>query len=214
MSVIENLYTVYQNVHIYDVSSQTKVLVVTKGQSIQKILPLIQLPHLYFGENKVQEALAKWIPIKQQYKNIKLHMIGHLQTNKIKQALSVFDVLETIDRPELAKKLSDYLSDSPMQIPTLLIQINIGEEIQKHGIAPQEFHDFFEFCTKELNIPIHGIMCIPPKDINPTHYFKKMKNLQLLYNLPILSMGMSNDYIHAIKHGSTQIRIGSKIFST
>ena len=173
-------------------------------------MPLINHGHVDYGENKVQEAVEKWSEIKNVNKNIKLHLIGRLQTNKVKFAIKLFDYIHSLDSKKLADKISYYQKDQNIQTK-IFIQVNIGKEDQKSGIQENEIHDFYDYC-KSLNLNILGLMCIPPFDQDSTDYFIKMRDLNKKIGLKELSMGMSADYLNAIKHGSTFVRIGSEIF--
>ncbi len=174
-------------------------------------MPLIDYGHIHFGENKVQEALEKWPEIKTKYNNIQLHMVGKLQTNKVKYAVSLFDYIHSLDNLKLAEKISSEQIKKNKKIK-IFIQINIGNELQKSGIEKENLIDFYKICYKDLGLNIIGLMCLPPKNINDDKYFLEMFNLARQFNLLELSMGMSNDYVNAIKYGSTFLRIGSKIF--
>jgi len=174
-------------------------------------MPLIEHGHIHFGENKVQEAMNKWSNISNKYHNLKLHMIGKLQTNKVKQAVSIFDYIHSIDSLKLAKKISIEQNKINKKIK-LFIQVNIGDENQKNGISIKNLKDFYECLGKELNLDIIGLMCIPPIDAEPEDVFKEMNSLNNIIGLKELSMGMSSDYLKGIKHGATFVRIGSKIF--
>tara|TARA_Y100000992_G_C21263797_1_gene492793 strand:+ start:687 stop:1349 length:663 start_codon:yes stop_codon:yes gene_type:complete len=190
---------------------KTNIIAVSKTFPLNKILPLVEYGHTNFGENKVQEAVEKWSEIKKKYPLLKLHMIGKLQTNKVKFAVPLFDYIHSLDTFKLAKKISEVqkINDKKLKI---FIQINIGKEDQKSGIDSIELTDFYNSCVKDLNLDIVGIMCLPPIKNDDNYYFTKMK--ELIKNLPVkeLSMGMSNDYLTAYKSGATFLRIGSKIF--
>ena len=188
-----------------------KIIAVSKTFTKDKIIPLIDYGHIDFGENKVQEAITKWIEIKEKYKNLKLHMIGKLQTNKVKHAVKIFDYIHSVDNLKLAQKISQEQIKLQKNIK-LFIQINLGDEIQKSGVNVDNFEIFYKNCVQELKLNVIGIMCIPPNDKNTDKYFSKMNELKKKFNLNELSMGMSNDYLIAIKYGSTFLRIGSKIF--
>ena len=177
------------------------------------ILPLIQYGHLDFGENKVQEAIEKWTDIKNQNKNIRLHLIGKLQTNKVKSALSIFDTIQSIDRPKLVKEISKQICTSDkLKTKNYYIQVNIGEESQKAGTSINETRDFYQYAISE-NLEISGLMCIPPYKEKPNNYFKKMIELRDNINPKLkLSMGMSNDYEVALSYPSDLVRVGSRIF--
>ena len=187
------------------------IIAVSKTFSIKDILPLINYGHIHFGENKVQEAIEKWIDIKKDFKNIKLHMVGKLQTNKVKYVVPFFDYIHSLDNLKLAEKISKEQTKNN-KIMKLFIQINIGKENQKNGIAIEELDDFYIKCTQDLGLNIIGLMCLPPNDNNTSNYFSKMQHLVNQLKLREISMGMSNDYLEAIKYHSTYLRIGSKIF--
>ena len=187
------------------------IIAVSKTFSLTEILPLINHGHIHFGENKVQEAIEKWTEIKRDFTKIKLHMVGKLQTNKVKYAVSLFDYIHSLDSIKLAKKISTEQRKLNKKIK-IFVQVNIGNESQKSGLAPDKINDFLSVCTKELNLEIIGLMCLPPNNDDSFKYFKEMKKLLSNTELNQLSMGMSNDYLEAIKCNSTFIRIGSKIF--
>jgi len=187
-----------------------KIIAVSKTHNLENILPLIDYGHKDFGENKVQEALDKWSDIKSKNPNIKLHMLGKLQTNKVKFAIKLFDFIHSLDSEKLAKKISDEQKKNN-KILKIFIQINIGDEEQKSGISKSKLIEFYNYC-KEINLNIIGLMCLPPEKIDPLRYFKEMNNLNKLLNLDQLSMGMSADYVEAIKNSSTYLRIGTSIF--
>jgi pyridoxal phosphate enzyme (YggS family) len=189
----------------------TKIIAVSKTFPIDKILPLINYGHIDFGENKVQEAIEKWTDIKKKYHLVKLHMIGKLQTNKVKFAINLFDYIHSLDNFKLAKKISDEQKKNNKK-PKIFIQINIGNESQKSGINSNELNEFYNDCINDLNLDIIGIMCLPPNDNKGDFYFKKMSELIQRISVNELSMGMSNDYLEAFKTGSTFLRIGSNIF--
>jgi len=189
---------------------KAEIVAVSKTFPINHILPLIEHGHTHFGENKVQEALEKWSDIKVKNKNIKLHMVGKLQTNKVKTALKIFDFIHSLDNLKLAKKISDEQKKNNTR-PKIFIQINIGNEIQKSGISTQNLQDFLNEC-KKLDLNIIGTMCLPPLNQNPGIFFSQMEKINNNLNLKDLSMGMSEDYLNAIEYHSTYLRIGSKIF--
>tara|TARA_B100001121_G_scaffold53986_1_gene47478 strand:+ start:7797 stop:8462 length:666 start_codon:yes stop_codon:yes gene_type:complete len=194
-----------------DKKNKVKIIAVSKTFNLDIIMPLIKHGHLDFGENKVQEAVEKWTNIKSDFKNISLHMIGKLQTNKVKQAVNLFDYIHSLDNIKLAKKISSAQSTLNKKIK-LFIQINIGEEDQKSGIKINELDKFYEVCTKELNLNIIGLMCLPPINSDSKEYFKKMNSAAENLSLKELSMGMSSDYMDAVKYNASYVRIGSKIF--
>ena len=189
-----------------------KIIAVSKTFSIENILPLIEHGHLDYGENKVQEALDKWSDIKNQNNSIKLHLIGKLQTNKVKFALRIFDYIHSLDSEKLAKKIADEQIKQGKKLK-IFIQVNIGNENQKSGINKDNLVDFYKFC-KNLNLDIIGTMCIPPNDENTEKYFSEMNVINQELNFQELSMGMSSDYLEAIKNNATYIRVGSKIFGS
>ena len=187
-----------------------KIIAVSKTFNVEKILPLIEYGHLDFGENKVQEALDKWSEIKDKNSNIQLHMIGKLQTNKVKFAVKLFDYIHSVDSEKLARKIADEQKKIKRKIK-ILIQINIGNENQKSGVQISELKNLVS-CCKELELNLVGFMCIPPESDNSSFYFKEMNRLNNLYNLEELSMGMSSDFVTAAENNSTFLRIGSNIF--
>ncbi len=173
-------------------------------------MPLLEHGHNHFGENKVQEALEKWTVLKKNFTNVKLHLIGKLQTNKVKHALNLFDYIHSLDNIKLATKISTEQKKINKK-PKIFIQINIGNEPQKSGIDKKELKNFYQACI-ELGLNIIGTMCLPPNNNNPDQYFSEMQTLNESLNLKEISMGMSEDYLNAAEHGATFIRIGSKIF--
>jgi len=189
-----------------------KIIAVSKTFPIENILPLIEHGHLHYGENKVQEALDKWSDIKNENYNIQLHLIGRLQTNKVKFALKIFDYIHSLDSKKLANKIAEEQQKYKKK-PKIFIQVNIGNENQKSGIDKKNLNDFYEFC-KNLDLDIIGTMCIPPDDGNTEKYFSEMNDINKEFNFKELSMGMSGDYLEAIKNNATYIRVGSKIFGS
>ena len=187
-----------------------KIIAVSKTFKIDHIKPLIEYGHLDYGENKVQEALEKWKDIKIQNNRIKLHLIGKLQTNKVKFAVKIFDYIHSLDSKKLAKKISEE-QEKQKKKPKIFIQINVGDEDQKSGIAKADLIEFYNF-SKNLGLDIIGLMCIPPFNEDSSKFFSKMSTFNKEINLKELSMGMSSDYINAIEHKSTYLRIGSNIF--
>ncbi|MDC0941352.1 YggS family pyridoxal phosphate-dependent enzyme [Candidatus Pelagibacter sp.] len=187
-----------------------KIIAVSKTFPIENILPLIEHGHLHYGENKVQEALDKWTEIKIKNNNIKLHLIGKLQTNKVKFALKIFDYIHSLDSEKLATKLANEQVKQDKK-PKIFIQVNIGDEDQKSGVQKERLVDFYKYC-KNLNLDIVGTMCIPPNDQNSENYFSEMNKINKNIDFKELSMGMSGDYLSAIKNNATYVRIGSKIF--
>ena len=186
------------------------IIAVSKTFKLEHIMPLINYGHLHFGENKVQEAVEKWTNIKKDNKNIKLHLIGRLQTNKVKIAVQLFDYIHSLDSKKLADKISFQQKEQDIKTK-IFIQVNIGNEDQKSGISIDETRDFYNYC-KQINLDILGLMCIPPNNIDSSKYFEEMKKLKEKLDLQELSMGMSSDYLTAIEKGSTFVRIGSNIF--
>ena len=189
---------------------QPEIIAVSKTFKIDYILPLLNHGHIHFGENKVQEAIEKWTLIKNDKKNIKLHLIGKLQTNKVKSALKLFDYIHSLDSEKLANKISKVQNELNIN-SKLFIQVNIGNESQKSGISKDEVLNFCNYC-KSLNLNIIGLMCIPPFTEDASKYFIQMKELNDKSGLQELSMGMSSDYLEAIENSSTFLRIGSNIF--
>ena len=187
-----------------------EIIAVSKTFSLDKIQPLIDYGHLHFGENKVQEAVDKWTKIKDVNTDLKLHMIGKLQTNKVKYVIPLFDYIHSLDNLKLAEKISQE-QKKKNKFLKIFIQINIGNESQKSGIKFTDLNNFYEICVNKFKLNIIGLMCIPPQD-NVTDYFSEMQKLNTSLKLNELSMGMSADYIKAVKHGSSFVRIGSKIF--
>ena len=188
-----------------------KIIAVSKTFPMSSILPLINHGHLNFGENKVQEAIEKWTSIKEDFGHLKLHMIGKLQKNKVKHAISLFDYIHSLDSLKLAEKISNEQIKQNKKIK-IFIQVNIGKEDQKGGILSSELESFIKKCVKDFGLNIIGLMCLPPNDNNISLYFSEMKNMINKIDLKERSMGMSNDYLDALKFESTYLRIGSKIF--
>ena len=190
---------------------KTKIIAVTKTFPVHEIKPLIEHGHLHYGENKVQEALEKWNEIKKEVKNIKLHMIGKLQTNKVKFVVPLFDYIHSLDNLRLAQKISLEQKKNNKK-PKIFIQVNIGNEDQKSGIHQNEVMSFYKKCINDFGLDIVGLMCLPPLKGDKNEYFKLMNDLNKSIGLNELSMGMSSDYLEAVSHGATYVRIGSKIF--
>jgi len=206
---IQNLIKSKQSV-LEDNKAIPQIIAVSKTFKLNHILPLIKYGHIDFGENKVQEAIEKWSEIKSNNNKIKLHLIGKLQTNKVKICLKLFDFIHSLDNQKLARKISDEQKKQNLK-PKLFIQVNIGNESQKNGIHIKKLDEFHNLC-KELNLNVVGIMCIPPIDEDPEKSFLRMNYLKKKFNFEELSMGMSSDYLDAIKYNSTFLRIGSSIF--
>lgn len=211
--IINNLIDIKKEINLknLDEKSKTKVIAVSKTFSLDKIMPLIDYGHLDYGENKVQEAINKWSKIKLTNKNLNLHMIGKLQTNKVKTAVSLFDYIHSLDSIKLAEKISEEQKKVNKNLK-IFIQVNVGDEQQKSGISINELENFYEICSNKLNLNIIGLMCLPPIGVDPSKYFQKMKKINDNLSLNELSMGMSSDYLLAIKYGTSFVRIGSKIF--
>ena len=188
-----------------------KLVAVSKKQNEEKVIEALDAGQKCFGENRVQEAQQRW-PLKtQQYKNLEIRLIGPLQTNKVKQALNLFDVIETIDREKLANEIANKFNEN-IKTKSLYIQINTGSEIQKSGIEPLHSDNFIKYCKEDLRLPVVGLMCIPPLNEEPAMHFALLKKIADRNNLKELSMGMSGDYKEAIKFGATSVRVGSAIF--
>ena len=213
-STVKNLIDIEKNIksHLSDlkINNQTKIIAVSKTFKADKILPLIHHGHIDFGENKVQEAFDKWTNLKGENPSLKLHMIGRLQTNKVKYAVKLFDYIHSVDNEKLARKISE--EDKKINKKTkVFIQVNIGGEKQKSGVSKVDVQKLVSYC-KEVKLNVMGLMCIPPLDIDSTHYFKEMNKLNKDFGFSELSMGMSSDYIKASEHSATYLRIGSNIF--
>ena len=186
------------------------VIAVSKTFPDSEIVPLIEYGHNHFGENKVQEALNKWTNLKAKYPNVKLHLIGKLQTNKVKFAVNLFDFIHSVDSEKLAKKISEEQKKQNKKVK-LFIQVNIGDEDQKSGVYKKDLKNLYDYC-KNLELEVMGLMCIPPLEKDANLYFKEMKLMNDELKLKDLSMGMTSDYIDAAKNSATYLRIGSKIF--
>ena len=213
-NTIKNLLDIKNNIKFYleklNINTNPKILAVSKTFEINKILPLIEYGHLHYGENRVQEALEKWSDIKLIKKDLKLHLIGKLQTNKVKQAIKIFDYIHSVDSKKLAKKIADEEIKQGKKIK-IFIQVNIGDEEQKSGVNKSSVNELYSYC-KAINLNVIGLMCIPPLTKSSDIYFKEMNILNKNLNLNELSMGMSSDYLDAIKNSATYVRIGSIIF--
>ena len=205
---IEN--RIKSNLSDLNIKNLPNIIAVSKTFKLDKILPLIEHGHLDFGENKIQEAVDKWSEIKNKRPKLKLHMIGKLQTNKVRLAVRLFDFIHSVDSEKLAKKIADEQFKIKKKIK-IFIQVNIGNEIQKSGIDQSYTKDLILFC-KELGLDVIGLMCIPPVDIDPDNYFKEMNEINKSFHFSELSMGMSSDYIKAARNNSSYLRIGSSIF--
>jgi len=188
-----------------------EIIAVSKTFSLDKILPIIESGHLHFGENKVQEAETKWLNFKKQNKNIKLHMVGKLQSNKAKKAVEIFDYIHSLDNLKLAEKIG-YFAKKLNKKTKLFIQVNLGNEQQKSGISLNDLDSFYNHCSRDLSLNIIGLMCLPPANTNSEKYFTILKEISLKLNIHHLSMGMSSDYTQAVVCGSTFLRLGTVIF--
>jgi pyridoxal phosphate enzyme (YggS family) len=192
-------------------ASEVRLVAVSKGHAAERILPVLQAGHRHFGENRVQEAAAKWRPLRDAYPDLTLHLIGPLQTNKVGDAVALFDAIHSLDRPKLAEALKSALEKSGKAMQ-LFVQVNTGQEPQKAGVAPKEAIAFVRHCHNALRLPVAGLMCIPPVAEEPGLHFALLKRLAQQCALPFLSMGMSDDYETAIRFGATHVRIGTAIF--
>ena len=195
---------------IQEINPNSQLIVVTKTFGMSKILPIIETGHNHFGENKVQEALEKWESVKAKNKNIKLHLIGKLQTNKVKFCFPLFDYIHGLDSIKLAEKIANEQIKKNFR-PKIFIQINIGDEVQKSGVSQESIVKFYSDVKKDYDLDVIGLMCIPPFVEDTKPFFKKMESYAKSLNMGHLSMGMSDDYIEALKHSATFIRVGSKI---
>ena len=213
-NTVKNLLDIQNNIKDnldeLNIVNSPKIIAVSKTFKIDKILPLVDYGHCDFGENKVQEAVDKWTEIKKKNSKIRLHMIGKLQTNKVKFAVQLFDYIHSVDSKKLAKKIADEQLKLNKKIK-IFLQINIGDENQKSGVSKHELNNLVSYC-REINLDLIGLMCIPPFDVNPERYFDEMQELNNRYGFLELSMGMSSDYLMAVEKSSTYLRIGSDIF--
>ena len=213
-NTVKNLLDIDNNIKVYlnklNINNNPKIVAVSKTFKIDKILPLIEHGHIDFGENKVQEALEKWTEIKKKDSKVRLHMIGKLQTNKVKFAVQIFDYIHSVDSEKLAKKIADEQNKINKKIK-IFLQVNIGDENQKSGINKSDVNKLVSYC-KEIDLDLIGLMCIPPANIDPEGYFEEMNKLNKTLDLSELSMGMSSDFLIAAKHYSTFVRVGSGIF--
>ena len=189
------------------------LVAVSKTHGLDAIMPVVLAGQRVFGENRVQEALTKFPALKEQFPDLRLHGIGPLQTNKVRDAVALFDVIETVDRPKLARVIADEMERIGRR-PQCLIQVNTGREPQKAGIEPEHADRFIELCLREYQLPIGGLMCIPPAGIDPTADFNLLADMAKRNGLPVLSMGMSGDYVQAVASGATHVRVGTAIFGT
>ena len=211
---VQNLINIKNNIDLnvinLKINKSPIIIAVSKTFGLEKIMPLIEYGHIHFGENKVQEAFEKWSSVKDKFLDLKLHMIGKLQTNKVKLAVKIFDYIHSVDNAKLAKKISDEQLKQNKKIK-IFLQVNIGDEVQKSGVKKNELFELFEYC-KSINLEVIGLMCIPPINLNTENYFKEMFELNKSLNLEELSMGMSADFLEATKNHATFLRIGSNIF--
>lgn len=211
---VKNLLNIENNIKNYLDDNKTKnnpkIIAVSKTFKIDNIFPLIEYGHTDFGENKVQEAIEKWTKIKKENQKIKIHMIGKLQTNKVKYAVQLFDFIHSVDSKKLAKKIAEEQNKINKNIK-IFLQVNIGDEAQKSGINQNEIKQLFDY-SMEIGLNVIGLMCIPPAKVDPEQYFKEMNQIKKTLDLNELSMGMSSDYLKALKYSSTYIRVGSNIF--
>jgi len=211
---VKNLLDIENNIKTYlnklNVNNNPKIVAVSKTFKIDKILPLIEHGHIDYGENKVQEAVEKWTEIKKRDSKVRLHMIGKLQTNKVKFAVQIFDYIHSVDSEKLAKKIADEQNKINKKIK-IFLQVNIGDENQKSGINKSDVNKLVSYC-KEIDLDLIGLMCVPPANIDPEVYFEEMNKLNKTLDLSELSMGMSSDFLIAVKHYSTFVRVGSGIF--
>jgi pyridoxal phosphate enzyme (YggS family) len=210
MYILKNYNYILNTIKI--LSKTATLIVVTKNQPLDNINLLIKINHFHFGENRVQEATSKWKNLISTNSQLKLHLIGKLQSNKAKDAFQIFHYIHTLDSDKLAQIFSKLEGNSSKKIK-YFIQVNIGNETQKNGISADKLDQFVKYCIKDLKLNVIGLMCIPPLEINPSKYFIKLADLAKKNNLNELSMGMSNDYDYAIKNGATFVRVGSKIFN-
>jgi len=210
MQIIDKFLLIKNNIE--KASNNTKLIVITKKQTIDTFQEILNSGHSDFGENKVQEADLKWSVFIKEKSFIKLHLVGPLQTNKTAQAVRVFSYIHSLDRPKLAEKLKEEEIKQDKKLK-YFIQVNVAKEAQKSGIDYDGASDFIKYCITELGLNIIGLMCLPPFNEKPEKYFRQLKDLSHLHNLSELSMGMSNDYISAIQNGATYVRIGSAIFN-
>ena len=213
-NTVKNLLDIENNINIHlnklNIDNNPKIIAVSKTFKIDKILPLIEHGHIDYGENKVQEAIEKWTDIKRINSKIKLHMIGKLQTNKVKFAVQIFDYIHSVDSEKLAKKIADEQKKINKKIK-IFLQVNIGDEIQKSGINKSEIKQLTTYC-KEIGLDLMGLMCIPPANVDPEIYFDEMNKLNEISGFKELSMGMSSDFLIAVKYFSTYVRVGTSIF--
>ena len=210
-TIVERYKKINSNIATIKPEQKVNIIAVSKTFPLEHIKPLIDHGHIHFGENKVQEADAKWSVMRNRNQNLKLHMIGKLQSNKAKDAVKLFDYIHSLDNQKLADALAKHQTNLNKNL-NYFIQVNIGNEMQKSGIPVGELDPFYNYCRNEINLNILGLMVIPPNDNDPEKYFKSLNELNKSLALQDLSMGMSSDYMEAIRHGATFIRVGSSIF--
>ena len=213
MNIINSFDKIKQNIEDNKVNSETEIIAVSKTFPLKHIIPLIDHGHKHFGENKVQEAEKEWKELKKSKNDLKLHMIGRLQSNKAKKAIELFDYIHSLDSEKLANELSKRQKEKGKNL-NYFIQVNLGSEEQKGGVEIANLKNFYEHCVKKLNLSVLGLMAIPPNDKETDKHFKKISELNKQFNFQHLSIGMSNDYLNAIKYGATYVRIGSAIFGS
>tara|TARA_Y100000768_G_C23807658_1_gene600267 strand:- start:199 stop:846 length:648 start_codon:yes stop_codon:yes gene_type:complete len=213
MNIITSFEKIKQAIKNNSIVNEIEIIAVSKTFSIEHIMPLVEYGHKHFGENKVQEADKKWTELKKTNSDLKLHMIGRLQSNKAKKAVELFDYIHSLDSEKLANELSKRQNEKGKNL-NYFIQINLGSEEQKGGVEINNLKSFHDHCVKKLNLTVLGLMAIPPNDKNPEKYFKRISELNKKFNFQNLSIGMSNDYLEAIKHGASHIRVGSAIFGS
>ena len=213
-NIVKNLLDIENNIKVQinklNITNHPKIIAVSKTFKIDKILPLIEHGHINYGENKVQEAVEKWSEVKKTNSKLKLHMIGKLQTNKVKYAVQIFDYIHSVDSQKLAKKIADEQNKINKKIK-IFLQVNIGNEDQKSGVNTIQVSQLVNYC-KEIGLDLIGLMCIPPINVDPENYFEEMNKLNKDLGFTELSMGMSSDYLTAVKYLSTYVRVGSSIF--
>ena len=212
-TIVDRFEKIKLKINSQNLTKPVNIIAVSKTFTLEYIKPLIVHGHVHFGENKVQETAAKWTDEKKKNPNLKLHMIGKLQTNKVKDAVNLFDYIHSVDNQKLADAIAKNQANLNKSLKHF-IQVNIGNEIQKSGISVNELDSFYNYCVNEINLKIIGLMVIPPVDKDAKKYFKSLNELSRSLALESMSMGMSADYIDAIKHGSTFIRLGSSIFGS
>ena len=210
-TIIDRLNKIKLNITNVKPDQKVNIIAVSKTFSLDHISPLIESGHQHYGENKVQEAVAKWSGVVNKNNSIRLHMVGKLQTNKTKDAVKLFNYIHSLDSQKLADSLAKHQNNLKKKLK-YFIQVNIGNEIQKSGLPVNELDPFYNYCKNDLNLDILGLMVLPPNDKDPGKYFKSLNELNKSLALHDLSMGMSSDYVEAVKHGATFVRVGSSIF--